>query len=164
MPAKSPLLPPDAAAELLRVGQRIRAQRKKHKVSATTLAEAAGMSRVTLHRIERGEASVTMGAYLSAIHAMGLQLSLLDPAPPRLEAVAPRSTPSTVPPHIRLSDYPQLQRLAWHLQASTELTPMEALSVYERHWRHLNPDQLPPHELALITALATKIGGGRLLV
>jgi len=36
-------------------------KRKALRVSATVAAEAAGMSRVTLHRIEKGEPSVTMG-------------------------------------------------------------------------------------------------------
>ena len=63
------------------LGERIRAHRERQKVSATVAAEAAAMSRVTLHRIERGEPSVTMGAYLSAIDAVGLQLELRDPQP-----------------------------------------------------------------------------------
>ena len=61
MPAKAPPTGDLVAARLASLGQRIRARRKQHKVTATTAAEAAGMSRVTLHRIERGEPSVTMG-------------------------------------------------------------------------------------------------------
>lgn len=37
------------------------------------------MSRPTLYRIEHGEPSVTMGAYLAAIAAVGLELHLTDP-------------------------------------------------------------------------------------
>ena len=62
MPATAPATGEIAAARLLALGEQLRAQRKRLGVSATTAAEAAGMSRVTLHRIERGEPSVTMGA------------------------------------------------------------------------------------------------------
>ena len=37
------------------------------------------MSRVTLQRIERGEPLVTMGAYIGAATAVGLELELVDP-------------------------------------------------------------------------------------
>jgi transcriptional regulator with XRE-family HTH domain len=64
--------------KLSRLAARIRPHRRALRISATELAEAAGMSRVTLHRLERGEPSVTMGAYMSAI-ALGLELELMDP-------------------------------------------------------------------------------------
>jgi DNA-binding XRE family transcriptional regulator len=51
MPARTPPVDVTTAEQLERLGQRIRAHRKRHKVSATTTAEAAGMSRVTLQRI-----------------------------------------------------------------------------------------------------------------
>ena len=79
MPAKAPAVGDILAARLVALGKRIRAHRKLHKVSAVSAAEAAGMSRVTLHRIERGEPSVTMGAYMSATAALGLQLDMTDP-------------------------------------------------------------------------------------
>jgi transcriptional regulator with XRE-family HTH domain len=67
------------AARLAELGERIREHRKRLKVSAVATAEAAGMSRVTLHRIERGEASVTIGAYMNAVAALGLDLRVVDP-------------------------------------------------------------------------------------
>jgi DNA-binding XRE family transcriptional regulator len=55
MPSKSPLLTPHVLAKTKRLGEWIRTQRKPLKLSASVVAEAAGMSRVTLHRIEKGE-------------------------------------------------------------------------------------------------------------
>jgi len=104
MPAKAPPVSPIVATQLETLGQRIRAQREKQKVSATDAAEAAGMSRVTLHRVERGEPSVTMGAYLSAMSAVGLSLQVGEP-----EA----AFASAVPAVVRLDDYPALKQLAW---------------------------------------------------
>ena len=117
------------------------------------------MSRVTLYRIERGEPSVTMGAYLSAIDAVGLQLELLDAHAP------PRPAPHvTVVERVRLRDFPQLRRLAWQLPGVEELSPVDAFSLYERNWRHVDQALIEPAERALLQALANQLGGGRLLV
>ena len=72
MPAKAPEPGPAVAAMLAGIGTRIRDRRKALGVSVVDVAEVAGMSRVTLHRIERGEASVTIGAYLNVITALRL--------------------------------------------------------------------------------------------
>ena len=62
MPKSSPPSAAQTLSELKALGAQLRAQRKALKVNATVAAEAAGISRVTLHRIEKGEPSVTMGA------------------------------------------------------------------------------------------------------
>ena len=59
MPAATPPVADPVAVKLAAIGRRIRAHRKQLGINGTTAAEAAGMSRVTLHRIERGEPSVT---------------------------------------------------------------------------------------------------------
>ncbi len=161
MPAKSPPVGEVLAATLQAMGGRIRAHRQGQKVSATLAAEAAGLSRVTLHRIERGEPSVTMGAYLSAIAAVGLELDLSDPRAPK---APPAALATGLPARLRLDDYPQLKRLAWQRPGVTELSPADALSLYERNWRHIDPAALEPGERALVKALVDPLGGGRLLV
>ena len=75
MPAKAPETPSVVTEQLAALGARIRAQLKALRVSATALAEAAGMSRVSVHRIEQGEPSVTMGAYLNVLAALGMTFS-----------------------------------------------------------------------------------------
>ena len=160
MPAAAPATGEIAAAKLLALGEQLRVQRKRLGVSATTAAEAAGMSRVTLHRIERGEPSVTMGAYLNAAAALGLELGVVDALPPP----ASHSKAAGVPTRLRLADYPQLERLAWQFQGASDVTPAEALSLYERNWRHIEQGTLAPHERALIQQLVASLGGSRLLV
>ena len=100
MPAKAPPIGEILAARLVAIGSRLHAHRKQHKVTATSAAEAAGISRATLHRIERGEPSVTMGAYLSAIAALGLELEVADPPTGRAFERQPG-----VPASIRLDAY-----------------------------------------------------------
>ncbi len=159
MPAKSPAIGSVLDARLKAVGALIRAHREQQKLSATVVAEAAGLSRVTLHRVERGVPSVTMGAYLSVIAAVGLQIDLSDP-----NALQDHAMNASLPDRLHLADYPQLRRLAWQLQGVAELTPVEALSLYERNWRHIDQAQLEPAERALVQSLVEQIGGGRLLV
>jgi transcriptional regulator with XRE-family HTH domain len=159
MPARAPTPDLAAAARLGALGLGIRARRKALGVSAQAAAAAAGMSRVTWHRIEGGEPSVTMGAYLNALGALGLEFQVGDVAAAPAKVEAP-----PVPQHIRLADYPQLRRLAWHAPGLTELTPTEALGLYERHWRYLDREALDPKEQALLEVLTHQEAKGRLLV
>lgn len=140
---------------LSHLGARLRAVRKQQRVSAVVAAEAAGISRVTLHRIERGEPTVAMGAWLAAIEAVGLTLDLVDPRP----AQGP-----VAPAVVRVQDYPQLALLAWQLKNTEELSAREALAIYERNWRHLDIAKLTAEERELIEALSRQLGGGRILV
>lgn len=156
MPSPTPPVAPAGAQRLALLGQRIRAARKRQGVSAVAASEAAGISRVTLHRIERGEPTVAVGAWVAVAGALGLVFDLLD-------AKAATKT-SKVPHKIRLRDYPQLKQLAWQLQKADEIAPEEALALYERNWRHVDRDALTESEAALIDALSREIGGGRLLV
>lgn len=159
MPAQAPPIGDVLATSLRALGARIRAHRERQKVSATVAAEAAGMSRVTLHRIERGEPSVTMGAYLSAIDAVGLQLELRDP-----QARPAAADITSLPERIRLADFAQLKALAWQLHDVDELSPADALNLYERNWRHIDRASMDPAERALLQTLVDRLGGGRLLV
>lgn len=163
MPARAPPIADAAATKLAAIGQRIRDHRKALKISAVTAAEAAGMSRVTLQRVEHGEPSVTMGAYMSAATAVGLELEVVAPRS-RIGARARARGKPRLPARVRLGDYPQLERLAWQLHGVTELSPQAALDLYERNWRHVDIEGLAPHERALLNTLVQQLGGGRLLV
>ena len=167
MPSQAPATAEAAQAQLGPIGMRIRSQRKFLGVSATVAAQAAGLSRVTLHRIERGEPSVTIGAYLNAIVALGLELSLFDPHPnPRLNQQTPPQPQrrAAAPATIVLADHAQLRQLAWQLPGVTVLTPPEALQLYERNWRHVDAAAMDAGERELVATLVREVGGGRLLV
>ena len=145
------------------IGQRIRTHRKGLGVNATAAAEASGISRVTLHRVERGEPSVAMASYMSAIAALGLELEIVNPQDHRRGPIDAGEMPR-LPSAIRLADYPQLKRLAWQHHGVTQVSPKEALGLYERNWRHVDLNAMDPNERTLVNALARELGGGRLLV
>lgn len=162
MPSKSPPPLDQAVAQLKALGEQLRARRKALRVSSTTAAEAAGMSRVTLHRIEKGEPSVAVGAWANAVAVLGMTLRasetrVADDAAP---AALPVDLANWIPVRVRLSDYPQLQALAWQVHGTDTLTPLEALGIYERNLRHLDTAAMKPEEAALLQALRTGLGAG----
>jgi transcriptional regulator with XRE-family HTH domain len=162
MPSTNPVLSNTAAQLLNALGEQIRVQRKSLRISATATAEAAGLSRVTLHRIEKGSPAVTMGAYLLVMGALGLtlgaqQANSVSAAP--LNSSSPNRK-GWIPARIPLADYPQLRQLAWQVHGTDVLTPAEALGIYERNARHLDAGTLEPAERDLMEALRVALADG----
>lgn len=72
------------------IGENIKLARLRRKISTTMLAERAGISRVTLRKVENGEGSVTMAIYANVLFCLGLEKDLLllageDPLGRRLQ-------------------------------------------------------------------------------
>lgn len=147
MPTDKPSAAEETATYL---GDAIRTRRKALGVSATATAEAANISRVTLHRIEGGESSVNMAAYLKVLTALGLNLQIIE----RLPKHQPHQQKSpSIPVRISLTAYPILKSLAWQVHGTDSLTPQEAWDIYDRNRRHADMDNASADELALIDAL-----------
>lgn len=62
------------------IGSNIRNARKRRKLKMEFLAEQSGISRPTLSNIESGNLSVSLGAYLSVLSALGLEKDMLKVA------------------------------------------------------------------------------------
>ena len=110
----------NAVALLAEIGPLIGQHRKSFNITANAAAETAGISRVTLHRIEKGEPTVSIGAYLNVISALDLTLNLSARADAGYEADG--DSVGTLPVRVSLKDYPQLKQLAWHVQGADELS------------------------------------------
>lgn len=61
---------------LVNLGENIHLARLRRKLSAEQLAERAGISRLTILRIEKGSPVVSIGNYLSALFILGLEKDL----------------------------------------------------------------------------------------
>lgn len=148
---------------LQELGSKLREYRKRMKISALAAAEASEISRITLYRIELGEASVTMGAYINVIHALGLKFELTSNTPYAAKPLQDKPT-QQIPKNIRIADYKQLKKLAWQIKDTKELSAEEALNLYERNWRHIDLKKLDKKEEKLIRTLLNAFGRERLLV
>ena len=71
---KTSILPTLVATEvqLVQLGERLRLARLRRCMGVDALAAAAGMSRVTVFRVEKGAPSVAMGAYVRVMEVLGL--------------------------------------------------------------------------------------------
>lgn len=149
----------------LDLGAKIASQRKALGVRAQSAAKSAGISRVTLHRIEKGETSVSLGAYLEVCKVLGLHLELLSGDQQGM-SIRQQSNHQLLPdgPHIRVGDYPQLTALAWQLDTNALLTDEEVRGIYERNKRFLDIKQISDHERVLMQRLIAEKGMENLLV
>jgi transcriptional regulator with XRE-family HTH domain len=69
---------PGVARALAELGENIRLARRRRKLSASLVAERAGMTRPTLRAIERGEFGVTLGSYANVLNCLGLVKDLAN--------------------------------------------------------------------------------------
>jgi transcriptional regulator with XRE-family HTH domain len=59
------------------MGENIKLARKRRKLTTVQVAERAGIARSTLYLIEKGNSSVTIGAYFNVLRVLGLQNDIL---------------------------------------------------------------------------------------
>ena len=150
----------DAISQLADIGQLIRQHRRSFKITANAAAQTAGISRVTLHRIEKGEPTVSMGAYLNVVSALDLNLHLSAKGDKDDKGYEVNGDDvGKLPVRLSFSDYPQLKELAWHVQGVDELSLVEAYSIYERNKRFLDVENLSDSEQELIELLGVAFEG-----
>jgi DNA-binding XRE family transcriptional regulator len=59
------------------MGENIKLTRKRRKLTAVQVSERAGIARSTLYLVEKGDASVSLGAYFNVLRVLGLQNDFL---------------------------------------------------------------------------------------
>ncbi len=77
MKRKKQILFPKYQKILEQVGENIKLARKRRKLTTMQVAERADIDRSTLYEIEKGNASVSMGAYFNTLRVLGLQNDFL---------------------------------------------------------------------------------------
>ena len=73
MPTKPKPIFPSEQKILTQLGERIRLARLRRGLSSEILAERSFISRMTLHRAEKGNAAIAIGTYLRILAALQLQ-------------------------------------------------------------------------------------------
>jgi len=72
------VLLPRAKKILVEVGENIKLARLRRNFSAELVAERANITRTTLHSIEKGSETVSIGAYLSVMLILSLEKDFLN--------------------------------------------------------------------------------------
>src|SRR5882672_2097717 len=73
MKSRKQILFPKYQKILEQVGENIKLARKRRRLTTIQVAERANIDRSTLYEIEKGNASVSLGAYFNTLRVLGLQ-------------------------------------------------------------------------------------------
>ncbi|MGV7211231.1 helix-turn-helix domain-containing protein [Oxalobacteraceae bacterium A2-2] len=76
MKAKIPRPFPSIDRQLKALGQRLREARLRRDISTVLFCERMNVSRDTLNRMEKGDASIAIGTYLRALRILGMDKDL----------------------------------------------------------------------------------------
>ena len=78
MKERTTVILPQTQRMLNQMGEQIRLALLRRQLTAELVAERAGISRVTLSKIEKGSPSVAIGSYAAVLHALnGMDKDLL---------------------------------------------------------------------------------------
>lgn len=78
MPRRTPPLPLPVRRALDKLGSDIRDARRRRRIKTAVMADRLQISRPTLRRLEKGDPSVGMGSYATALYVLGLVDRLAD--------------------------------------------------------------------------------------
>ena len=73
MKRRKQILFPKYLKILEEMGENIKLARKRRKLTTVQVAERADIDRSTLYEVEKGNPSVSMGAYFNTLRVLGLQ-------------------------------------------------------------------------------------------
>ena len=73
MQSKKQILLPKFQKIFEQMGENIKLARKRRNLTTIQVAERAGIDRSTLYHIEKGNSSVSVGAYFNVLRVLGLQ-------------------------------------------------------------------------------------------
>lgn len=102
----SSAVPIPVARALRKLGHDLRNARRRRRIPVVILAERASISRMTLNKIEKGDAWVYMGNYAAVLFSLGMVERLADLADPTHDRVGRELEEEQLPERIRLPRSP----------------------------------------------------------
>ena len=94
-------LPIPVRRSLRKLGHDIRDARRRRRIPVAVMSERASVSRMTLNRVEKGEASVSMGIYATVLFVLGMADRIGELADARDDAVGLELEEERLPQRIR---------------------------------------------------------------
>lgn len=77
------VLPPSLKRALRKFGDDLTSARKKRRLTVAMMAERLGIARTTYLRLEKGDPTVSLGAYAMALFVLGFGNALFDLVDPK---------------------------------------------------------------------------------
>jgi transcriptional regulator with XRE-family HTH domain len=106
MSRETPVLPTPVRRTLRQLGSDIRDARRRRQLQMAVVAERALISRPTLMRVERGDASVSVGIYATVLFVLGLLERLADVAAAAADDVGLALEEGRLPQRVRTPRQP----------------------------------------------------------
>ncbi|MXX88707.1 MAG: helix-turn-helix transcriptional regulator [Boseongicola sp. SB0677_bin_26] len=94
-------LPISARRALRKLGADLAFARRRRRISTASMAERSLISRTTLNKIEKGDGSVSMAAYLSVMLILGFEKRLASLAAAETDEVGLALDAERIPRRIR---------------------------------------------------------------
>jgi len=85
-----------------KLGQDLRDARLRRRIPTETLAQRASISRMTLYKVEKGDANVSMGAYMNILFVLGMIDRVSDLADGNEDTIGRQLEKERLPKRIRL--------------------------------------------------------------
>lgn len=95
-------LPLPVKRALSKLGSDLRDARRRRRIPTALMAERAGISRMTLNKLESGDPGVSMGSYATVLFVLGMTARLDQLADPRHDSVGLSLEEEHLPQRIRL--------------------------------------------------------------
>ena len=102
----TPQTPIPVARVLRKLGADIQTARRRRRIPVALLAQRASIARMTLHKIEKGDAGVSIGNYSLVLFSLGLLDRLAEVADPGHDTVGFGLDQEHLPKRIRLPRKP----------------------------------------------------------
>jgi transcriptional regulator with XRE-family HTH domain len=100
MPRKTPPLPLPVQRVLRKLGADIREARLRRRIQTAVMADRVQVSRPTLWKLERGDPSVGIGTYATALYVLGMVDRLADVADLANDPVGQQLASESLPQRI----------------------------------------------------------------
>jgi hypothetical protein len=99
--ATSPQMPIPAGRALRKLGQDIRDARLRRRIPTAIMSQRALVTRTTLHKVEKGDPTVSMGTYTTVLFVLGMTERLAELADARFDRLGLVLEEERLPKRIR---------------------------------------------------------------
>ena len=98
---KTSIIPIPVRKAISKLGSDLKEARIRRNLTMALVEERAGISHITLTRVEKGDTGVSLGIYAKVMFVLGLIKNLYDLADPDKDVLGRRYDTETLPKRVR---------------------------------------------------------------